>query len=148
MSVAAINVNIFFCVEFTRGQWQSSEVPQAQGTAGIRARDLPVLHRTNTVLCEQSALQSVPLTSATLREPHSWPGAPALMLMAGRWDRVKDEGLTWMFPLDIYSIYRKRPSFVITSLSITTAKSYLNGDGGCLYMKKMMSYILYIVYNI
>lgn len=77
-------------------------------------------------------------------------GAPALMSMPmeGRWDGVKDKGLTLMFPLDIYSTYRKRPSFVITSLSITTAKSYLNGDGGCLYMKKIMPYILYIVYNI
>lgn len=112
--------------------------------------DLPVLHHRNTVLLEQSALQSVALTSATIKEPHSCPGAPALMsvLMGGRQDTVKDKGLTLMFPLDIYSTHRKRPSFLITSLCITTAKSYLNGDGGCLYIRKMMSCILYIVYNL
>lgn len=53
-----------------------------------------------------------------------------------------------MFPLGTESTYRKRPGCIITSLNFTTAKSYLNGDGGCLYMKTIMSYILYLVYYI
>lgn len=121
----------FFCVKFAWGLWQSSEVAQTQGSAGIRTWDLPVLHHRNMMFvwcCLNNHHYKAWLTSAARSHTHVQGLQPDVH---GRWDRVKNRLLILMFPLDIYSTYRKRPSFVITSLSITAAKSYLNGDGGC-----------------
>lgn len=100
----------FFCVEFAYSQWQHSEVPQTKALQWSGHGSAHVTPQTHGVVW--ITITTKRGSNISQKEPHSHPGAPALMslLMGGRWDRMKDKGLTLMPPLGIYSTCEKDPA--------------------------------------